>query len=251
MSIAEFRKLCILKGIYPRKPKKALSGKDKTYYLKKDISFIQSDPIVRKLLDRRAWKKKITRAENKGMRMEAEELKKNKPSYTITHIVKDRYPTFDLALQDLDDCLTLLFLFSMVPTSVLIPATRVANCRKLSIEFLYYVMKTHSLRKVFVSIKGIYYQAEIRTHIVTWIIPHAYSVQKEKNVDYSVMLNFLEFYETFLGFVNFKLYQKIGISYPPNYTLIKVRKGNLLESLITRPVIQLKSQKTQKKKTKN
>jgi len=200
MSMPEFRKLCILKGIYPRKPKRALMGKNKTYYLKKDISFIQSDPVVRKILERRAWDKKITRAENKGMKLEAQSLKKNKPTYTISHIVKDRYPTFDLALQDLDDCLTLVFLFSMVPTTSKIQVGRITNCRKLSIEFMYYIMKTHSLRKVFLSIKGIYYQAEIRTHVITWIVPFAYNAQTEKHVDYNVMLNFLEFYETFFGF---------------------------------------------------
>jgi len=248
MSISEFRKLCILKGIYPRKPKRQLMGKNKTYYLKKDISFIQSDPVVRKLLERRAWRKKINRAVNKGLKLEAESLKQHLPTYTLTHIVKDRYPTFDHALQDIDDCLTMVFLFSMMPTTDLIPAVRISNCRKLSIEFLYYVMKTHSLRKVFVSIKGIYYQAEIRTHIITWIVPHAYNIQEERNVDYSIMLNFLEFYETFLGFINFKLYQNIGISYPPNYQFIKVRKGNLLESLITRPVGQSSPEKQQNPK---
>lgn len=35
------------------------------------------------------------------------------------------------------------------------------------------------------------------------------------DVDYRVMCTFLEFYQTLLQFVNFKLYHTIGIQYPP------------------------------------
>lgn len=34
-------------------------------------------------------------------------------------------------------------------------------------------------------------------------------------VDYRVMLTFLEFYQTLLQFVNFKLYNTLGVRYPP------------------------------------
>ena len=36
-----------------------------------------------------------------------------------------------------------------------------------------------------------------------------------KNVDYKVMLTFLEFYEVLMTFVNFKLFHTLGSSYPP------------------------------------
>ncbi len=39
-------------------------------------------------------------------------------------------------------------------------------------EFNAYVVRTHALRKVFVSIKGYYYQAEILGQPVTWLVPH-------------------------------------------------------------------------------
>ena len=35
------------------------------------------------------------------------------------------------------------------------------------------------------------------------------------DVDYRVMLTFLEFHEALLGFVNFKLFHTLGLHYPP------------------------------------
>lgn len=35
------------------------------------------------------------------------------------------------------------------------------------------------------------------------------------DVDYRVMLTFLEFYHTLLRFVHFRLYRELGASYPP------------------------------------
>jgi hypothetical protein len=58
-----------------------------------------------------------------------------------------------------------------------------------------YVTRTHALRKTFVSVKGIYYQAEICGQTVTWITPHALSQHLPEDVDYRVMVTFLEFYE--------------------------------------------------------
>jgi hypothetical protein len=39
--------------------------------------------------------------------------------------------------------------------------------------------------------------------------------QVPKDVDYRVMITFLEFYETLLGFVLFRLYSGLGLHYPP------------------------------------
>ena len=53
-----------------------------------------------------------------------------------------------------------------------IPARVVATARRLALEFEAYVVRAHALRKVFVSVKGIYYQADIQGQAVTWLVPH-------------------------------------------------------------------------------
>ena len=78
-----------------------------------------------------------------------------------------------------------------------------------------FVIKTHALKRSFVSIKGIYYQAEIMNQKVTYLIPYRYPANLPIDVDYRVMTTFLDFYLVLLKFVNFKLYSSIGLKYPP------------------------------------
>lgn len=141
------------------------------------------------------------------------------PELKIDHIVKERYPTFIDGIKDLDDCLTLLFLFSTFPSLRLIPREQSALCRRLTIEFLHYVIASKSLRKVFISIKGYYFQAEIKGQKVTWIVPHYYPFKphSKAEVDFKVMSIFVEFYTIMLGFVNFRLYHSLNIAYPPQF----------------------------------
>ena len=95
-------------------------------------------------------------------------------------------------------------------------------CIRLAREFQSYVARAHALRKVFVSIKGVYYQAEIHGQAITWLVPHRFVQQLPSDVDYRVMWTFLEFYETLLKFVFFKLYHDRGLFYPPRIGTVLV-----------------------------
>ncbi|EDV22208.1 uncharacterized protein TRIADDRAFT_29327, partial [Trichoplax adhaerens] len=210
LSLADFRRLCILKGIYPHEPKnkKKVSGGDtafRTYYYIKDIKYLAHEPIINKFRDHKIFVRKLRRAIGRKEDDIASKLNENKPVYTLDHIVKERYPSFIDALRDLDDAISMLFLFSSMPQTSKIQAT----------EFMHYVIQSRSLRKVFLSIKGIYYQVELQGQNVTWIVPYKFSEQVPYDVDFRVMLTFLEFYITLLGFVNFQLYHSINLKYPP------------------------------------
>ncbi len=86
-----------------------------------------------------------------------------------------RYPTFVDALRDLDDALSLVHLWATLPPSQKIHASRVRNCKRLAKEFQHFVTVSHSLRKSFLSIKGIYYQAEVQGQPLTWLVPYRFS----------------------------------------------------------------------------
>jgi len=60
--------------------------------------------------------KKIKRFENRYEESDALRVKDKLPSLDLTHIIKERYPSFTDALKDLDDCLCLIFLFASFPT---------------------------------------------------------------------------------------------------------------------------------------
>ncbi|XP_012869981.1 PREDICTED: pescadillo homolog [Dipodomys ordii] len=220
LSLADFRRLCILKGIYPHEPKhkkKVNKGSTaaRTFYLIKDIKFLLHEPIVNKFREYKVFVRKLRKAYGKSEWNTVERLKDNKPNYKLDHIVKERYPTFIDALRDLDDALSMCFLFSTFPRTGKCHVQTIQLCRRLSVEFLHYVIAARALRKVFLSIKGIYYQAEVLGQPIVWITPYAFSHDHPTDVDYRVMATFTEFYTTLLGFVNFRLYQSLNLHYPP------------------------------------
>jgi pescadillo protein len=96
---------------------------------------------------------------------------------------------------------------------------RVHLCKRLSLEFMHYVIVSKSLRKCFISIKGYYFQAEIKGQKVTWIMPHKLAYQTPDDVDFRIMSTFVEFYSILLGFVNYKSYQDVGLIYPPKLSI--------------------------------
>ena len=92
---------------------------------------------------------------------------------------------------------------------------KVEACSLLLKHFELFVIRSHALRKVFVSIKGIYYQCEILGQKITYIVPFKYPANLPIDVDYRVMVTFLDFYTVLLKFVNFKLYSSLNLAYPP------------------------------------
>ncbi|KAM6422876.1 pescadillo homolog [Liasis olivaceus] len=220
LSLPDFRRLCILKGIYPHEPKhkkKVNKGSTaaRTFYLLKDIKFLLHEPVVNKFREYKVFVRKLRKAYGKSEWNTVQRLKENKPAYKLDHIIKERYPTFVDALRDLDDALSMCVLFATFPRTGKCHVQTIQLCRRLTVEFLNYVIASHGLRKVFLSIKGIYYQAEVMGQLVTWITPYAFSHNHPTDVDYRVMATFTEFYTTLLGFVNFRLYQSLNLHYPP------------------------------------
>jgi pescadillo protein len=228
LTLKDFRKICILKGVYPRDPSKKAEGRDKTYYHIKDITYLAHEPILNKFRELKTFMKKISR--NAGLKNYSETRRQNfvKPEYTLDHIVKERYPNFVDSLHDLDDALCMIFLYAALPASHTISITHTQRCQALAREWQYYVAKSHSLQKVFVSVKGIYYQVTINGVDITWLVPHAFTQHMPSSVDYRVMTTFVEFYETLLKFINFKLYHSIGLSYPPKLHSNKNKNGAFL-----------------------
>ncbi|GAA5948997.1 hypothetical protein JCM3765_003979 [Sporobolomyces pararoseus] len=219
-TLGDFRRLCILKGIYPREPrnrKKANKGSSApaSFYYSKDIQYLLHEPVLDKLREHKAFAKKLSKAVGRGEWALAKNLEESKPVYRLDHIIKERYPTFVDSLRDLDDALSLIVLFACLPASQTVPASIIANCSRLAAEWQLYVMRTKSLRKVFLSIKGIYFQAEVQGQTITWLVPYMFTQNIPSDLDYRIMLTFLELYQTLLGFVFYKLYTDNNLVYPP------------------------------------
>ena len=164
---------------------------------------------------------------------EAARLERNgSKKLSLDHIVKERYPTFVDALRDLDDALSLLFLFAGLPSTTNISPKTIALCQRLCLEFQHYLIVTHSLRKSFLSIKGIYYQATIQGQDILWLVPYKFVQRVTGDIDFRIMSTFVEFYTTLLGFVNYRLYTSVGLVYPPKFNAKSDERGGELDALI-------------------
>ncbi|RAR06811.1 ribosome biogenesis protein pescadillo [Stemphylium lycopersici] len=236
ISLPDFRRLCIFKGIYPREPrnkKKVSRGSTAatTFYYTKDIQYLLHEPLLAKFREHKAVAKKIGRALGRGESGDASRLEKNlMPKVKLDHIIKERYPTFVDALRDLDDALSMLFLFANLPSSEHIPSKTIALCQRLTREFEHYVITSHSLRKSFLSIKGIYYQATIQGQDILWLVPYRFVQRTGGDIDFRIMGTFVEFYTTLLGFVNYRLYTSVGLVYPPKFNAKSDEQGGELSA---------------------
>lgn len=220
LSLEEFRRLCIVKGIYPRDPKKKVDGTDKMYYLRKDIEFLAHDRLIGVLRRSNAHKKKVTKARARRERDQLRQLALSTPKARLDHVVLERYPTFNDALKELDDPLCVIGLFANMPSNTKfgIPGYKVNLCKRLLNEFHHIIVVSGALRKSFVSIKGYYYQAVLNGEVITWMTPHRFTQVLPKDVDYSVMLTFLDLYKCILSFVNYRLYASKNLAYPPKFS---------------------------------
>ncbi|ELR44597.1 Pescadillo-like protein, partial [Bos mutus] len=225
LSLADFRRLCILKGIYPHEPKhkkKVNKGSTaaRTFYLIKDIKFLLHEPIVNKFREYKVFVRKLRKAYGKSEWNTVERLKDNKPNYKLDHIVKERPALGQPAEQQPQP--------GSSTAGVLTPALRPqagrprnSSCSERSSANRELASVTrlscgrNANKKVFLSIKGIYYQAEVLGQPIVWITPYTFSHDHPTDVDYRVMATFTEFYTTLLGFVNFRLYQSLNLHYPP------------------------------------
>jgi pescadillo len=234
VSLPDFRKLCIWKGIFPREPNNRRKANKSatastTFYYAKDIQYLLHEPLLQKFRNQKVLEKKISRALGRGDVSDAARLERNasrpektgKPAYTLDHLIRERYPTFIDALRDLDDALSMLFLFANLPSTSSVPAKMIARCERLCLEFQHYLIVSQSLRKSFLSIKGIYYQATIQGEDILWLVPYKFNQRVVGDIDFRIMGTFVQFYMTLLKFVNFRLYSSIGLVYPPKFDQTK------------------------------
>lgn len=230
-SIASSKILIVYAGIYPREPRsKKRASKSSTpsttFYYTKDIQYLLHEPLLNKFRDQKSLAKKISKALGRNEVSDAARLERNlTPRIKLDHIIKERYPTFVDALRDLDDALSMLFLFANLPSTENVPPKVIAKCQRLTMEFEHYLIRTHALRKSFLSIKGIYYQATIQGQDILWLVPYKFVQRTGADVDYRIMATFVEFYTTLLGFVNYRLYTGIGLVYPPTFDSKRDEQG--------------------------
>jgi len=132
LRLPDFRRLCILKGVHPREPRRKTAGQNKTYYHVKDIAFLSHEPLLVAFRAARAHRRKVRRALAKGHATGAARLVAAAPRYSLVHLVRERYPAFADALRDADDPLTMVHLFASLPAERAhgIPAERVQTARR-------------------------------------------------------------------------------------------------------------------------
>ena len=224
--MVEFRRLCILRGVYPREMPKEENSPFAAFH-KKDIAMINNDPMTWWIREHDTWLKNAKRRLHRG-----EQYGMPEPKAPYAELIASRYPTPLDAIHELDDALTVVALFAQLSGSDLIPSERITKCRKLLAEFHYYVARTRSLNCGFISVRGFYYMATIKGEKVVWLVPHSFPIPKDSEVDYRVMLDFLELYEHLLGFLNARLFIEIGMKYPPVYDEQKWSEGFYIDSIV-------------------
>lgn len=223
----DIRRAQILRGVYPRENPKQRNNPEANFH-RKDVAMLAYDQMTEFIRSHNAYLIK----KNKAMHRQ-EHIPKNEPKAPYAELIRSRYPTFADALRDLDDALTTIALFSQLSGNSKIPTEKVNRCRELLTEFHYYVSHTHSLKYAFISVRGFHFEANIEGQSILWLIPHDFPIPipPESEVDFDVLLNFLELYEQLLKFVNTKLFIELGMKYPPEFDKKKWDEGLYFDAI--------------------
>jgi pescadillo len=122
-----------------------------------------------------AYEKKVRKARARRNSELAKQLAQRAPSYTLDHLVRERYPTFVDALRDMDDALSMVHLFATLPAdgSQQIPASVVHNSRRIALEWQAFCVRTSTLRKAFISVKGFYFQVRAQPNDAIPQVPYS------------------------------------------------------------------------------
>jgi len=125
----------------------------------------------------------------------------------------------------MQDPLNLVHLFSKLPTNpvpgkTVVESETITECARLITEWKLWAIKTHSLRKMFLGIKGIYYECDVPGHKgemirVRWLEAYDFQQHVPTDVDFRILLTFIELYRTLLSFVLYRLYTEENLVYPP------------------------------------
>lgn len=246
ISLKDFRRLCILKGVYPREPRGRAprNKKGQVFYHIKDVKALAHEPLLDKFREFKSFMKKVRRSANRNEKDEARRKQPLAPKYTLHHLVRERYPRFADALGDLDDALCLVNLFACLPSDGRVKADITRKAQMLAASWGSYCATTGSIVKSFISVKGVYMEAEIMSAgqgvPIRWVTPHNFTQHIPEGVDFRVMLTFFEFYETLLGFVLYKLYGDLGVRYPLA-TVASIENGadssNVVSSAMLHPTL--------------
>jgi pescadillo protein len=106
--IFEFRRVCILRGVYPREVPGEQNSPFSAFH-RKDLSMINTDPMAFFIRDHAAWLRKSRKKLHRGESYDAPE-----PAAPYAELIRSRYPTFADAVRDLDDGLTTVALFAQI-----------------------------------------------------------------------------------------------------------------------------------------
>ena len=111
ITLTDFRVLCVLNGVYPKVPpsfKRLHDGgtKRKVYYDTRDIAFLSHDKLIDELREKRILKNKKANARASKQTERFLNLARAESQIDATHVIRNKYPTFEDAINDLDDCLS-------------------------------------------------------------------------------------------------------------------------------------------------